>query len=167
MHRLFILRHAKSAPSKPGMNDHDRPLAPRGRLALPTVARHITELLEGRPLDLVLCSPAARTRETVAGITAAIGETPVRFKRRLYLADLDDLLDVLRGQADDVHSILLCGHNPGLHQLALALLGDAAPPALAHDLPTAGLVVIDVDGGWTSAGTVAATLTAFTVPGDD
>jgi phosphohistidine phosphatase len=164
MRRLIILRHAKAAAGKPGRSDHDRPLAPRGELALPAVAQQLTALLDGRPIDVVLSSPSTRTRQTVAGIAAALGPARIRFARRLYLADLDDLLELLSHQPD--HTVLLCGHNPGLHQLALALLAESAPPALAHDLPTAGLVVIDFDGDWTPTGAVTATLRAFEVPGD-
>ena len=65
MPRLFLLRHAKSPPAVPGQKDFDRPLAARGRAAAPAVGRHMAD--KGYLPDLVLCSPSARTRETLDG----------------------------------------------------------------------------------------------------
>ena len=59
MRTLMLMRHAKSSWDEPALGDEERPLAPRGRLAAPLVARHMQE--RGRP-DLVLCSPAVRVR---------------------------------------------------------------------------------------------------------
>lgn len=183
MHRLFILRHAKAATHPPmaSAGDHDRPLAGRGVAVLPGVARSIVGQLDGQPLDLVLCSTSTRTRETVelvAQSEPAVAAAPLKLDRKLYLADPARLLKTLRKVPDDVATVLLCGHNPGLHQLALFLLGDDGsqdaaeqlPPRLRYDLPTAGLVVVDLDGSWTSVGTGrasrAAKLRAFVVPSD-
>ena len=189
MHRLFILRHAKAAthPPTPSGGDHARPLAARGRAVLPRVARSIAELLEGNPLDLVLCSPSARTRETVdlvAQAEPAVAAARLKLVDLLYLADAARLLKTLRKVHGDKATVLVCGHNPGLHQLALLLLGDdgsddtsehsppsSVPPRLRYDLPTAGLVVVDLDGSWTSLGTGpgirGTTLRAFVVPTDE
>jgi phosphohistidine phosphatase len=183
MHRLFILRHAKAATHPPTASggDHERPLAPRGEAVLPGVARSIGEQLEGHPLDLVLCSTSTRTRETVelvAQAEPAVAAAPLKLDNKLYLADPARLLKSLRKVPADAATVLLCGHNPGLHQLALLLLGDDGaddaddeerlPPRLRYDLPTAGLVVLDLDGSWTSIGSGrrsrAATLRAFVVP---
>jgi phosphohistidine phosphatase len=175
MHRLFILRHAKAATHPPtaGGGDHERRLAPRGIAVLPGVARAIVRQLDGHQLDLVLCSPSARTRETVGAIVEAeplIGGARLKLENKLYLADPDRLFKVLRKVPADAQAVLICGHNPGLHELALALIGsDATPERLRYDLPTAGLVVLDLEGGWTStgAGPAAATLRAFIVPSAD
>ncbi|MDQ1463189.1 MAG: phosphohistidine phosphatase [Actinomycetota bacterium] len=162
MPRLFILRHAKSAPSAHGTPDHDRPLAPRGRRALAGVATEIASHLGGRPLDVVLCSTATRARETAAGVLATVASREERDDPRLYLADVEQLLELLAELPDDVATALVCGHNPGLHELALTLIGDdAAPAALRQGLPTAGLVVVDLELAWTSIGPGTATLTAF------
>jgi phosphohistidine phosphatase len=191
MHRLFILRHAKAATHPPTASggDHDRPLAPRGVAVLPRVAHAIADQLEGHPLDLVLCSTSTRTRETVdlvAQAEPAVAAARVKLDGKLYLADPARLLKTLRKVPDDTASVLLCGHNPGLHELALLLLGgdvllgaeaaaDAVrltpiPPRLVYDLPTAGLVVLDLPGSWTSmgagSGVGAAKLRAFVVPSD-
>jgi phosphohistidine phosphatase len=183
MHRLFILRHAKAATHPPTASggDHDRPLAGRGIAVLPGVARSIADQLDGHPLDLVLCSTSARTRETVelvAQAEPAIAAAPLKVDRKLYLADPARLLKTLHKVPGDAATVLLCGHNPGLHELALLLLGDDGsehapaqiPPRLRYDLPTAGLVVVDLDGSWTSMGTGrgsrAARLRAFVVPSE-
>jgi phosphohistidine phosphatase len=185
MHRLFILRHAKAEthPVKASGGDHDRPLAPRGQAALPNVGRAITEQLDGQPLDLVLCSTSMRTRETVelvAQSEPAVATAPLKLDAKLYLADPARLLKSLSKVPAETATVLLCGHNPGLHQLALLLLGGGSdgsddrseqiPSRLRYDLPTAGLVVLDLDGSWTSIGagrrSRAATLRAFVVPSD-
>lgn len=171
MHRLFILRHAKAATHPPTASggDHDRPVAARGAAVLPGVARAITDQLDGHPLDLVLCSTSTRTRETVelvAQAAPAVAAAPVKLEGKLYLADPARLLKSLKKVPHDAATVLLCGHNPGLHQLALVLLGDAVPDRLRYDLPTAGLVVVDLDGSWTSIGAGTATLRAFVVPSD-
>jgi phosphohistidine phosphatase len=149
--RLLIVRHAKAAQAVPGGDDHDRPLAPAGLAQLPDLATQVVSALGSAPLDLVLCSPAARTRETVAGLVVAapaLGDAPVRVKRSLYLAGVDDLLAVLGRVPDNVETALVCGHNPGLHELALVMLGDAADEQLRQGLPTAGLAVVDLDTNW-------------------
>lgn len=183
MHRLFILRHAKAATHPPTASgrDHDRPLAARGAAVLPRVARSIADQLEGHPLDLVLCSTSTRTRETVdlvAQAEPAVAAARLKLDDKLYLADPARLLKTLRKVHDDKATVLLCGHNPGLHQLALLLLGDDGSDngsehvlaRLRYDLPTAGLVVVDLDGSWTSVGTGpgirGAKLRAFVVPSD-
>lgn len=168
MPRLLIVRHAKAATAVQGANDHSRPLAPAGLAQLPHLAAAVVAALAesapGRPdsaspdpapLDLVLCSPSARTRETVAGLFAAepqLGAARVKVKRSLYLADVDDLLTVLRHLPDEVETALICGHNPGLHELALTLLAPAADAQLRQGLPTAGLVVVDLETNWSSIG---------------
>jgi len=165
--RLFLLRHATASWSKPGDPDHDRPLAPRGTRALPSVAAAIDRHLE-HGLDLVLASTAARTRATVDGVVPRL-PTPreVRWLRPLYLATAERLLAELRDVDDDAHTVLLCGHNPGIHELALRLLDDEPPPNLMAGLPPAGLVVIDIDERWSAVDACAGALVAFVTPRQD
>jgi|SRR5450432_1728156 phosphohistidine phosphatase len=168
MHRLFLLRHAKAATHAPTASggDHDRPLAEVGRAVLGSVGRTVAEQLDGRPLDVVLCSTATRTVETVAAIAATeplIAAAEVRLDARLYLAGPERLRKRLAKLPKDVETVLVCGHNPGLHEFALELIGaDAAPSRLRYDLPTAGLVVVDLAGSWAAIG--AGTLRAFAPP---
>jgi phosphohistidine phosphatase len=178
MRRLFIVRHAAAAAAVPGGEDHDRPLSERGRAQLPGLGAAVAEHAEhsehseytGHPtLDTVLCSTAARARETVNGIADAVDLPGARSATlgRLYLAGVDELLNVVRALPDDATSALVCGHNPGLHELAVTLVSwDRAPKRLRHGLPTAGLVVLDVEGSWKSAMTGSATLRAFVTPAE-
>ena len=168
MHRLFLLRHAKAATHAPTASggDHDRPLAKVGRAVLGDVGRAVAEHLDGRPLDVVLCSTSTRTVETVEGITATeplVAAAEVRLDARLYLAGPERLRKRLAKLPAHIETVLICGHNPGLQEFAVELIGaDNTPPRLRYDLPTAGLVVVDVAGTWASIGT--GTLRAFVPP---
>lgn len=163
--RLFLLRHAKSSWARPGDPDHDRPLAPRGARALPGVADAIDRLLDA-PLDLVLGSTALRVQSTLAGVLPRISKPhEVRRLPALYLADPARLLAELNEVPDGVRSVLLCGHNPGLQQLAYALVeGDDSAAGLPADFPTAALAVIDLDDEWADVGDGSGRLVAFIAP---
>jgi len=150
MKRLLLLRHAKSDWSDPLLEDFDRPLASRGRVAAPRMGRYLASKI-GAP-DLVLCSDALRTRQTWSLVAAELAETaparPVKFLRGLYLARPSRLLSSIRRAPDDVGSLLLVGHNPGMHDLACALVGDGKAKALgrlAGKFPTAALAEIHFD----------------------
>lgn len=147
MLRLTLFRHAKSSWRDPDLDDFDRPLNKRGREAAPRMAAFMRKQ-ELAP-DLVLCSSAVRTRQTWDLLAPAFpDDTTVRFEKRLYLATSDILLARLRRLPKDVRHVLLIGHNPGLHFLALELAGRGAPDdleALATKFPTCALAVIDVD----------------------
>lgn len=149
MIQLAILRHAKSSWDQPKLDDFDRPLNERGRRAAPIMGQMLASM-KFAP-DVVLCSPAKRTRETLEAIASDIASAKpiVRFDDPLYLATPDTMLDCLRRAGADAKRILLIGHNPGLHALAAALArsGDAAQLArLQEHFPTAALAVISFDG---------------------
>jgi phosphohistidine phosphatase len=119
--RLYLLRHAKSSWKQPELADHDRPLAGRGRRAATAIRRHLRE--QGIDPDLVLCSPARRARETLERIEPSLGRGAVRVEPELYGASAASLLHVLRAVPDDVESVLLIGHNPGIADLTERLSG--------------------------------------------
>jgi phosphohistidine phosphatase len=153
--RLLLVRHAKSAWDDPSLDDHDRPLAPRGIEALPRLCDHLTRV--GHRPELVLCSSSRRTRDTLDGIRAVLPEDArVEIDGELYLADADELLARLRGiDGDDGHQPVTCallvGHNPGLQDLATLLggTGDAGVRArVAAKLPTAAAVTLSFDAPW-------------------
>jgi phosphohistidine phosphatase len=127
MKRVYLLRHAKSSWKHPELPDHDRPLAGRGRRAAKAIVRHM-RAQEFVP-ELVLCSTARRARETLERIEPALGRAPVRVERELYGASARELLARLRRLPDDVGSVLVIGHNPGMHELAVELAGSV--PELA------------------------------------
>lgn len=132
MKRLWILRHAKSSWDHPGLADHDRPLAPRGRKAAKRIARWADA--NGVRPDLVLCSTAVRAQATLDLVRPGLGDPEERIERNLYHASVDDILGLVEAVDDAVAGILLIGHNPMLHELAMAL----APPG-PEAFPTGAL----------------------------
>jgi phosphohistidine phosphatase len=137
MRRLYLLRHAKSSWDDETLADHDRPLSARGRRAADAIGRYLRE--HGIEPELVLCSSSARTRETLARIGLS-GE----LERDLYGASASELLARLRALPPSLESVLLIGHNPGMHDLALALTGEPR-----DKYPTGALAVIELDD-WTA-----------------
>jgi len=165
---LFLLRHAKSSWADASLADHDRPLAPRGKKATSALARHLRKS-NVRPA-LVLCSTAARTRQTLDGVASSLGEdVDMWFEDDLYGAADDELLDRLHRLPSTVPSVMVVGHNPGLEDLALSLIGDGDGDALAHvhaKFPTGALASLLIPGDWEALSPGVATLTAFVVPRD-
>ena len=162
--RLWLLRHAKSSWDRPGLDDRERPLTRRGERAA-ALLRAYLEAEEIRP-DLVLCSSALRTRETLAQILPALGtELTIRIEPRLYGADPAELLEVVCG-VRDAGGVLLIGHNPGMQELAIALAsrGDRLG-VLTTKFPTGALAEISLpDGVWSDIGEGSGELTRFVTP---
>jgi phosphohistidine phosphatase len=127
MRQLLLLRHAKSSWDDPRLSDHARPLNARGRRSASAMADAMREL--GLAPDVVLVSSARRTLQTLEALAPIEGSPLVEPMDALYLAAWPSLLDVLRGVRETARSVLLIGHNPGLHELALALAGPAAMAA--------------------------------------
>lgn len=163
MHALYLLRHAKSSWADPTLADRERPLAQRGRRDAKRVAKHLRRL--GCEPELVLCSSAARTRETVELMRPALGGSTVMLEQELYAASTDELLARIRLVPDPVASVMLIGHNPGLHQLALALAsaGDELE-RLEAKFPTAALATLTFSESWSRLAPAEATLAAYVVP---
>lgn len=153
MHMLHLLRHAKSG-WKEDVDDHQRRLSRRGRDA----ARHVAETLPAAvgDLDLVLASSALRTRETLDLVLAGFAPRPrTLVEDQLYLASAERLLERLRRLPEDVGNVLVIGHNPGLHELALRLADPAAPaaaPIICGKFPTAARVSFGIPTPWSALG---------------
>jgi phosphohistidine phosphatase len=158
--RLFLLRHAKSSWSDPGLADHDRPLAPRGRRAAALIGEHL-RAAQSAP-ELVLCSSARRARETLEHLRIA-GELEVGSE--LYAASPDELLDRLRRLPEDLGAVMLIGHNPSIHELA-AGLAQPGSGLLEHKYPTGALAVLAFTGPWASLRPQRADLVEFVRPRD-
>ncbi len=145
MRRLLLLRHAKTERGSPGERDRDRKLTERGRLDAPIIGAYLAR--HGLVPDLVVMSPATRTLETWELAAAALGKAPRLMKdERIYNAATDTLIELIR-ETVDVSTLLVVGHNPGLHDLARQLIGSGdveARESLNEKLPTSGLVVIDL-----------------------
>jgi phosphohistidine phosphatase len=163
-----LLRHAKSSWDDPALPDRLRPLAPRGIRAVEAVARHL-RAAEVAP-DLVLCSPARRAVQTWESVARGVPpDTAVEIEEAIYHADGDDLLVRLREVPSGIESVLLVGHNPGLQDLAVDLVGSGDAglrERLVTKFPTGALATLDVQGEWHDLNRGGAGLLAFVVPRD-
>jgi len=133
MRTLTLLRHAKSGWDDPVARDFDRALNDRGMRAARRVGRYMRDA--GLAFDHVVSSPAVRCVDTLDGLWEGYGRTlhPV-WDRRIYLASGATLLDVVHEAPEGAHRILMCGHNPGLEDLVLALVADEAGEPLRADI---------------------------------
>jgi phosphohistidine phosphatase len=117
MQQLILLRHAKAAPATDADDDHARPLAPEGREAAPRMAAALAAA--GAAPDVALISDAQRTRETWDLATPSFPKAKVSFLKSLYLCPAETLM--LEAEKAGANSIILVGHNPGMHELASRL----------------------------------------------
>ena len=167
---ILLLRHAKSAWSQPGLDDHERPLNKRGERAAEAMAEHIVHNAP-RP-DLILCSTAVRTRQTLAPLVHRLANPapPIALEKGLYLATEGELLGRLRAVPEDVRTLLLIGHNEGIGELASALAGDGDPAMLAHlheKFPTGALATLRLgEAPWQDLAPGQGELLAFVRPRD-
>jgi phosphohistidine phosphatase len=162
--RLWLLRHAKSSWDDDRLADVDRPLAPRGVRAADAMAAYIAGS-SIRP-SLVLCSPAIRARQTLEHVRASLGEPEVRIEPEIYTFDPEPLLTVLRSVPDEFGSVMLVGHNPAFHDLAvmLARTGDDLPDLVAK-YPTGALAELEPDAStWSELAAGGAVLIRFVTP---
>lgn len=140
---LIVMRHAKAAVESTNGTDFGRALTPRGREDASRIGAWLQEQVPD--VGLALSSPALRTRETLLGVMSAwrgdVAPPPVRWEPEMYLAALPELLSLVAGET--TRPLLLVGHNPGIGELVMHLIGHQA---LAVDprkpMPTAGVYVI-------------------------
>ena len=152
MRRLMLLRHAKTETDAPSGRDQDRRLDERGHK---DAARMGDWIAEHPPFpDTVLVSPAVRAKQTwdIAweNMKHRVHAPQVELVPDLYGADPGQLLETIRTATVPANPkrLMLVGHNPGMHELALMLTGggdEASRRALHDNLPTAGLAVFDFD----------------------
>ena len=164
MSRLYLLRHAKSSWDDPELSDRERPLATRGVRAARRLARYARR--RGIAVDVVLCSPARRARQTLELVEASLaGRAEVRVEDGLYGASAEDLIARLRRLPDAVGSVLLVGHNPGLQDLT-AMLAGTGPAARqpGQRFPTGALAALAVPEPWAALGPGRAKLVDLVVP---
>lgn len=167
---LALLRHAKSSWDASDLDDFDRPLNARGRAAAPIMG----EVIRGYPFvpDVILCSPAKRTRETFELISPSLGQTHehVVFEHQLYLTSAETLLERLHHLPLTAKSVLMIGHNPGLHELALMLSGRGQVKSLSRledKFPTAAFAVLTFpETSWRDIAAGSGSLEAFITPRD-
>ncbi|MFI7674938.1 SixA phosphatase family protein [Actinophytocola sp. NPDC049390] len=150
---LVVIRHAKSDWSH-DVADDQRPLNPRGRREAPLIGQWVAEHVGA--VDLVLCSTAVRARETFTRSGLATGE--VRYDERVYAASHQDLMSVVDEVPDDLGTVALVGHNPGLSELVGVLTGEPV------ELKTSAIAVVSWRGGWPDVWARGASLVSHATP---
>lgn len=164
---LVLVRHAKAESGGAGGNDRERALTGGGREQAQELGRWLCQ--QGIGCDEVKCSPAQRTRETMAEIAeAGCPEGEVEIEHRLYNADADEVLAVVREASDDASVLLVIGHAPGL-PAAASLLADGEGSVQAHEqlaegFPPAGVAILRFSGHWGDLAFGAARLDRFHIP---
>jgi len=137
---LTIVRHAKSSWSDTSLSDARRPLNRRGKRDAPMMGERIHR--HGIRPSLIVSSPATRAWSTAKIIAEAINY-PREFlqkEKSLYLASLDRILDVVVAQDNGFNNLMIVGHNPGLTDFVNFLV-----PGLTNNLPTAGVVSVEIE----------------------
>ena len=145
MRRLLLFRHAKAERAVAGTPDRDRTLIDRGRKDAAKIGAYMAT--HHLVPDRVLLSPAARCHQTWKHAAKEMKPAPAAMSvEKLYDATPHAILAVIKDAPAAAHSLLVCGHNPGLHELAQMLIasGDIdARERLNEKLPTSGLVIIE------------------------
>jgi phosphohistidine phosphatase len=158
--QLTLLRHAKSSWDDATLKDRNRTLNDRGEHDAPLMGQRLRA--RGTHPTLFLTSPAVRARRTAKIIAREIGYPLDRLQREeeLYLASPDEIMAVLARQDSSIRDIMVCGHNPGLTQLANLLTG-----AGIDNVPTAGVVVMELNlGRWADLDGAQGKLLLFDYP---
>jgi phosphohistidine phosphatase len=147
MRTLVLLRHAKAQHPDVG-SDFDRRLTTRGEADATAAGAWLAA--EGIRPELVLCSAAARTRETWAAVARSLPKPEVRFEQSLYEGGRTEVFDLLRTVPDSVHTVLVVGHNPTMSEVSLMLIPDDQWDGQQLELKTSGLAVHETDGSWST-----------------
>jgi phosphohistidine phosphatase len=167
MRRLLLLRHAKAERSEAGMEDRTRGLIERGRKDAAKIGAYMAS--HGLVPDRVVVSPSARTQETWKFAAAAFRPAPtVNSLEQLYNATATAILGVIKEVPAAARTLLIVGHNPGLHELALMLIASGnveMREQLREKLPTSSLVIIDFPtDGWGKLHAQSGRLERFVTP---
>lgn len=159
---LILTRHAKSSWSDADLDDHSRPLNKRGRASAKAIGRWLAG--HGDTPDEVLCSDAARTRETWALVSdKLVGSPKVSYLPELYLADPEDMLAVLRKAS--AARVMMVAHNPGSANMARRLASAPDPHPKFQHYPTAATSVIEFDADtWADVDWGKGRVVEFVVP---
>jgi phosphohistidine phosphatase len=148
MDRLILFRHGKAEPESASGDDFDRPLAPRGHEESAAMAAHLADL--GFCPDVVLVSPALRTRETWAACEPHFPRARAQVDDELYHADSGAVRHAAAKAGALVGTVMMVGHNPGLQELTVRLLSEGSAPSsligrATRQFPTAAAAVFLFD----------------------
>lgn len=143
MRQLILIRHAKSSWSNPSLDDFDRPLNKRGKRDAPFMAKLLSE--KKIYPDIIISSPAKRTKLTAFEFAErlGIGSDDIQWNNKLYLASLTTLLKILKQLDNNIKTVFLVGHNPGLTDLQNFLCKEEI-----DNIPTCGIVSMKSDKKW-------------------
>lgn len=147
MKTLYLARHAKSFWGDQSQPDFDRPLNKRGKRDAPFMG----EVLRDKKIkpDLIICSPAKRTKKTAIEIADKIGyaEKKIQFVENLYEASSNTILEIIKNIDDKFDSVMIFGHNPGL-----TLLNNHISDKYLDNIPTCGIVALLSEKKWSEIG---------------
>jgi phosphohistidine phosphatase len=149
MKTLFLIRHAKSSWDNAALPDKERPLNDRGRRDAPKMGERLAKR-DVKP-DLILSSPAVRALSTAEIIAEKLNyrRKDIVVMERLYAAEVDDLLDVIRQLGDEQKCVMMFGHNPEFTELAHRLSGEIA------QMPTCAVAEFTFDAeSWSGIDTI-------------
>jgi phosphohistidine phosphatase len=166
MHQLILLRHAKAERGTPEVSDHDRGLTPDGKRDATAIGVAMRSL--GLTPDVVLVSSSLRTQQTLDALEPWEDRPNIETISGLYMASHHQIRDLLRELPETMRCVLVIGHNPGIHELAQVLAGEAgadpAKPDLARledEYPTSALTEFIITAPWHKLGSAGATLKRF------
>ncbi len=143
MRQLFIVRHAQAEDGH-GKKDFGRALTPKGRIDAQQLGLYMKE--KNLTPQQILVSPARRTMQTLSQIKLAFGDRLDEEPRpEIYNASLDELLALILSADDAIQSLMIVGHNPGMHALAVYFSGRREQPA---HFPPATLCALGFDTSW-------------------
>jgi phosphohistidine phosphatase len=131
MKRLILLRHAKAVSGGAALQDFDRPLASEGLQDAEALGSFIRA--QSYTIDHVICSPALRTKQTLDAL-ALSQDLPVKYVEPLYEAMAGQILEMTHETEQDAQHLIVIGHNPGLHELAIRLCTEDSPLSLLKRL---------------------------------
>jgi phosphohistidine phosphatase len=169
MKTLYLLRHAKAESGSATVGDEDRPLSARGREACKRIGGYM--MAKAYTPAMALCSTSARTRETLELVAEShSGKLSYALEKKLYLATADEMLEQIHTADDTYASLMVVGHNPGMHHLA-ALLASAEYTPLRTILeikyPTGALAVLTFDvKRWSDVTQGGGELKDFVIPSE-
>ena len=160
MKKLFLVRHAKSSWKDNNLSDFERPLNKRGRRDAPFMGKLLAQ--QGVQPDLIISSPSNRTSTTAKLFCKEINYSfnEVLLEPKLYLADSDQIIDVLRSVEDRFNTLMLFAHNPGITELSNHLTDNQT-----DNIPTCGIVSLKLRGdSWEELGTGSCEFIFFEYP---
>ncbi|WP_280396627.1 SixA phosphatase family protein [Nocardia carnea] len=158
---LILMRHGKSA-YPPGIDDHERPLAPRGQREAALAGDWLRATQP--PIDAVRCSTATRTRETLAATAVT---APVEYDAGIYEAEADSLIESVRLTDPAVSTLLVIGHSPGMPWTAWDLAAEHDTEdalRMSRKFPTSALAVLRFAQTWDEVYPGTGELVTFHIP---